>query len=165
MEKREARRAELEAIRDRLPRLEDEPALVGVGNEMRGDDGFGVLAARELEGVLGIPVYVAGPVPENYLGKIARTGARSLLVLDAVDFGGAAGELRLLAPGELTYSHFSSHLPPLQLMELFLSEGGVSMQVLAVQPATVAFMAPLTEAVRGALEETVAFLRGLYGGG
>lgn len=155
-------RTHLGTIRDALPTLEDSPAIVGVGNEMRGDDAVGVLVARRLQGKIRVPVYDVGPVPENFLGKIARSGAKSLVVVDAVDFGGRVGDVRLLEPQEITYSHFSSHLPPLQLMELFLGEGGVRMQVLAVQPGTVAMMAELSPEVRMIAEAIVRLLLNRY---
>ena len=153
----------LDSIRNALPRFENAPAIVGVGNEMRGDDAFGVLVARGLQGKVQVPLYDTGPVPENYLGKIARSGSKSLVVVDAVDFGGDVGEVRLMEPQEITYSHFSSHLPPLQLMELFVGEGGITMQVVAAQPGTVELMAELSPGMRSVIGAVVEMFEGLYG--
>ena len=64
---------------------------------------------------------------------------------------------------EITYSHFSSHLPPLQLMELFVGEGGITMQVVAAQPGTIELMAELSSDMRFAVGAVVEMFEGLYG--
>jgi hydrogenase maturation protease len=51
----------------------------------------------------------AGTVPENYIGPIIAKRPEVLVVVDAMDFGGAAGEVRIFKPGELSSAAISTH--------------------------------------------------------
>ena len=46
--------------------------LLGIGNILKGDDGFGPALVHELEGKVPITCIDAGPAPENYAGKIIK---------------------------------------------------------------------------------------------
>ena len=94
--------------------------LLGVGNRLRGDDGVGSLVAEQLEGQTAALSIDAGEVPENYLEKVARSRPNTILILDAVDFGGAPGDLRVLEPEMVGSSRISTHGPSLQMTASFL---------------------------------------------
>src|SRR5262245_64122763 len=74
--------------------------IAGVGNVLRGDDGFGVEALRRLE--------EAGPHPgvtffESGIGGVALVqqlldGYDALIILDALDRGAAPGTVLVLQP-------------------------------------------------------------------
>lgn len=74
--------------------------IVGFGNPLRGDDGVGLAALRLLE---------AGPVPDGVrcadvgIGGVAlvhelQAGWDRLVIIDAVQRGGAAGTVYVLSP-------------------------------------------------------------------
>lgn len=75
--------------------------VIGVGNELRGDDGFGVAVARRLRG---------RPLPEGVVVRELGTRAFDLalalleadvaIVVDAVERGGPPGTLRSLLDGQ-----------------------------------------------------------------
>lgn len=77
--------------------------IAGVGNLLRGDDGFGVILAQRL---MADPPQIAGAVTtiiETGIGGIhlvqeLLTGYDALVVLDAVERGGAPGTLYVLEP-------------------------------------------------------------------
>jgi len=96
--------------------------IVGVGNPMRGDDGFGPALAERLK-TQGINATVVNAeiTPENYLGYIASLQPALVLVADAVDFGGRPGELRLIEPRDIVHTGASTHAASLALIEKFLS--------------------------------------------
>lgn len=131
------------------------PAVVlGVGNEMRGDDAFGILAARELRSKE-IPdwleVIEAGTVPENASGMVARKNPAVVLALDAADFGGEPGELRLLEPEELAWGLPGTHTPSLSLLAEYLKKRcGSRFLVLAAQPARTEFNSAPSREIRDA---------------
>ena len=89
--------------------------LLGVGNRWRGDDGAGSRLAAALRAVVGTAAVDAGAVPENYLEKLVQKNPDTILIADAVDFGGAAGEFRLLAPDRISPAGLSSHALSLQM--------------------------------------------------
>ena len=100
---------------DAPPLSASEPARVliaGVGNLLRGDDGFGVEVARRL---IARPPRIAGAavtVIETGIGGIhlvqeLLAGYDALVVLDAVERGAAPGTLFLLEPERVEPSAWS----------------------------------------------------------
>ncbi|MFP4057034.1 MAG: hydrogenase maturation protease [Candidatus Brocadiia bacterium] len=137
-------------------------ALVGVGNPLRGDDGFGpaVLAAAPAHPAI-LP-FEAGMAPENWLGPIARAGPATVLVLDATDLGEPPGTLRLLRPGELESVGVSTHGLPLGFfLQMVAERCSAPVLLLAVQPQNVAFDAPLSEPMRQAIHRAAAAIAAL----
>jgi hydrogenase maturation protease len=80
-----------------------EALVLGIGNVLWADEGFGVRAVEALHARYSFPDAVAvvdGGTQGFYLfGAIAA--ARRVLVLDAIDFGLAPGTLRVLRNGEV----------------------------------------------------------------
>ncbi len=143
--------------------------LLGVGNRYRRDDGAGSLVAEQLEGRTGALSIDAGEVPENHLEKVARSRPDTILIVDAVDFGGAPGELRVLEPGALASSGPSTHGLSLQMTADFLrTRTQARLAVLAIQPAEIALgtelSAEVSHAVRTLKEILLAALQDHTGG-
>ena len=134
--------------------------ILGVGNRHRRDDGIGSLIAERLAGRLPAQVINAGAVPENYLEKVARLCPDTVLVVDAVDFGGDPGEWRVLDPGALALDGLSSHALSLRMAAEYLSaRTQAHVALLAVQPADVGAGTELSDKVSQTmdfLEETLA---------
>ena len=134
------------------PLLERRWLLVGVGNELRGDDGFGPLLARVLK-ACALPALDGGPSPENVTGPILREAPEVLLLADAADFGGAPGELRLVDPADLETGSGSTHDPGFDLLLDYLGQNReMRVALIAVQPATLEFGAEMTPEVRAAVD-------------
>ena len=136
--------------------------VLGVGNAMRGDDGFGPAVAARLAGAVAAPVLDGGSAPENLAGVLRRAAPEVLLVLDAADFGGAPGELRLLAANELAAGGPSTHAASLAMLFDYLRAGcGAAGRVLAVQAGSVAMNEGLSAPVAQAAARAVDLLRNL----
>jgi len=143
-----------------LPLLARRWLLVGIGNELRGDDGFGPALAARVRAAGG-PALDAGTAPENLTGPIRRARPEVLLLADAADLGAAPGTVRLLPPAALAEGGTGTHDPGLGMLVQFLqAELGCEVVVLAVQPATVAFGAQRSPAVRAAEQRLAALLAG-----
>jgi len=120
--------------------------VLGVGNRFRRDDGVGSLLAEQLEGQTNVHVIDAGAVPENYLEMVARSRPDTILILDAVDFGGAPGDLRILEPELVGPSGVSTHALSLQITADFLrARTQAHLVVLAIQPADIGLGTELSE--------------------
>lgn len=127
--------------------------VLGIGNRHRRDDGVGSLAAERLGSQTRAVVFDAGAVPENFLEKAARFGPDTILLIDAVDFGGAPGELRVMAPEQIASAGVSTHAVSLRMAAQFLeARTGARIAVLAVQPAEVGAGTGLSAEVESALE-------------
>ena len=110
--------------------------VLGIGNRHRRDDGAGSLIAEALESCPGLNTVNAGWVPENHFGTVARLDPDSILMIDAADFGGQPGQVRLLDPDAVTCSGLSTHTASLQMLAGYLrARTKARVALLAVQPA------------------------------
>jgi len=77
--------------------------VLGIGNTLWGDDGFGVAAAQRLAAHPDLPDTVSvvdGGTQGLYLLPLVQE-ARDLLVLDSVDFGAPPGTLKVLRDDDI----------------------------------------------------------------
>jgi len=128
---------------------------LGIGSLMRRDDAAGSILAARLCGKIDFKVFDAGTTPENYLGKIIRENPDNVIVIDAVDFGGSAGEYRVLEGTDAkTANLFSTHNTSISMVIGYLQENlRADIIILAIQPQSVAFGEALSPEVSGALSE------------
>jgi hydrogenase 3 maturation protease len=139
-------------------RLRGRVAVVGVGNDLRGDDGAGPALARSLAERVGIGegwlVLDCGEVPENYLGPILAAEPETILLCDAADFGGRAGEVRVLELGGEGAPPLSTHNASLRLLgSVLTAESGAEVALVGIQPAWTSWGAPLSEAVAASVTQ------------
>lgn len=135
--------------------------LMGVGNVLRGDDGFGPEIVGLLQGTPGLVCIDAGTTPENQIGATARHSPDLVLIADAVHLGLEAGSCALLDRNEIVrFSGLGTHdASPALFMERLEEATGAEVSMLAVQPSKLDFGSPLSDPVRSAMEELAAFLR------
>ncbi|MEM3402440.1 MAG: hydrogenase maturation peptidase HycI [Candidatus Hadarchaeales archaeon] len=110
--------------------------VVGVGNELRGDDGVGVAVANILKKKMGdrVTVLLGGMAPENITGKIKRLNPSHLIFIDAADFGGSPGDVIIADPHSITWKSISTHTLPLSMISEYLKkEMGVKVLLLGIQ--------------------------------
>jgi hydrogenase 3 maturation protease len=129
------------------------PLILGIGNPLRGDDGFGPELVFRIRGT-SIHAIDAGTTPENYLGAVVRMKPKLVLVADAADMGASPGELALLGRDEIDQvGGFSTHtMSPALFMRQLEDLCGARILMLAVQPASTAFGQGLSREVEGSLE-------------
>ncbi len=143
--------------------------VLGVGNRQRRDDGAGSMLAAQLAGQTGALSIDAGAVPENYLEKVARSRPDTVLILDAADFDGAPGDVRILDPSLDGASGLSTHALSLGMTAEYLkARTEARLALLAIQPADVGwgtgFSEPVSRAVERLRETLSAALRTPAGG-
>ncbi len=109
-----------EIITELLSALDSGAILLGVGNDISGDDAFGPSLARRLKAFLGERAIDGGLAPENWTGPIAALNPKTLIIADAVDFGGKVGEIRILDPDELESGLPATHGPGFSTLLYFL---------------------------------------------
>jgi len=144
-----------------LPDFCRKPTLIlGVGNILFGDDGFGCAVVDCIERIARVPPHVCildvGTGVRSLLFTLVLSPVRPrrLLVLDAIDANRPAGELFEIDPSEIPpvkLDDFSMHQIPTSNMLLELKDRcGIDVRVLACQTG------PLPEEVRPGLSEPVA---------
>jgi len=129
--------------------------VVGVGNVMKGDDGAGpalvaLLAARGAA----FPIVDASEVPENYGGWVVKQGLECAVFVDAVDFGGAPGEWRIIPFEDLMHSASSTHRLSLHFLIRYLTEEWKGEALLiGVQPKSMKLGEELSSEVGAGIRE------------
>ncbi|MCX8156815.1 MAG: hydrogenase maturation protease [Verrucomicrobiae bacterium] len=126
-------RSALEAV------LRGHTAVVGVGNPDHGDDGAGVRLAEKLLAAGCANVFVAGTTPEQTAPSLARLGFERMLFLDAVEFGGAPGDVVLLGAREIQsrFPQVSTHKLSLGMLARMLEvDRGTQIWLLGMQPGS-----------------------------
>jgi len=136
--------------------------LLGIGQVGQGDDAFGPLLAEAVGTRGDITSITCAELPENYTEEITRLSPEVVLLLDAVDFNGQAGELVLLKEEDYGSDYFSAHHASLQPFMRYLAlVTGADVRLLGVQPASLAPETGLSRQVK----ETFTALQSLLGQG
>ena len=133
--------------------------VVGVGNELKGDDGAGPALVALLAGRARFPFVDASEVPENYGGWVAKQRLDVVLFVDAVEFGGAPGEWRLIGIEELMHSASSTHRLSLHFLIRYLKEQWKGEALLVgIQPKSLKLGDALSPEVAAGIEELAGIL-------
>ena len=123
--------------------------VVGVGDLGRGDDGVGPMIVQLLHEAGFQEAVDSGVSPELDTWKIRELAPRTVLFVDAVDFGGSPGQAAMLKPADLRPEGFDTHRAPLRLtMEYLEREIGCACFLLAIQPTDVRPGSPMSDEVR-----------------
>ena len=131
-------------------RVRGKTVIVGIGNPLRGDDGFGPALIARLHGKVNAICIDAGNAPENYLGRIVREAPDTIVLLDVAHLGLDPGQYRLLPPEEILQHGLTTHdLSSRMLIEFLQTETSATIMMIAVQPQQLglgeALSAPVTE--------------------
>lgn len=121
--------------------LQGKVVIVGIGNTLRRDDGIGSILASRIKAKVSWIVYDAQESPENYLGKIAKDGPDTVVIIDAVEFGAKPGEFAILeAPEIKTTNLFSTHNASIHLLINYLQTNlKADIIILVIQPKDIKF--------------------------
>ena len=136
--------------------------MVGIGNRLKGDDAAGPELIDRISGRSRFHCLDTGVAPENYLEKIVQIKPDTILLVDAMDFGGEAGSCRLFSAAQITGGGLSSHALSLRMTCDYLQQRiSAHIFILGIQPAQVNMNSPLSAAVRAAVEKLAAELGAL----
>ena len=132
--------------------------LLGVGNELNGDDAVGCFIADNFIARDWLCVN-AGTVPGNFVGTIKKEKPSVLVIVDAAELGLKPGEFRKLRREQANSAFYSTHSLPLS--EIILQvEGFVEKVVLiGVQPLRLQQFSGLSNEVREAAEKIMSILK------
>ena len=136
--------------------------LVGIGNLLRGDDGLGPKIIAALEGKVKADLLDVGEVPESYTGKILAAHADTIVLIDAVDFGAAPGDLAILEPEDFAARTVSTHRMSLGLFSRYIQENShADLFALGIQPAKIGLGESMSPAVARSVQGLAELLKGM----
>ena len=139
--------------------LKGKVCVIGIGNRMKGDDAAGPELIDRLAGRSRFHCLDTGVAPENYLEKIVQIKPDTILLVDAMDFGGEAGSCKLFSADQITGGGLSSHALSLRMTCDYLQQRiSAHIFILGIQPSQVNMNRPLSAAVSAAVEKLAAEL-------
>jgi hydrogenase 3 maturation protease len=108
--------------------------ILAVGNELRGDD---AIALEIAEGVGAIKAY---EIPENFISE-----GDSVILIDAVDFGGNPGQVKQIKEDEiLEQLSISTHNPSISIIRKLTKE----LFVIGIQPYSLNYEKGISEVLK-----------------
>lgn len=147
-----------------LSSLDKTSLIIGVGNVLRGDDGFGPELVKNLSGRTEANLLDGGETPEDLLDQIVQLAPARLVIADAVALGGMPGDAALLESDQLGKRiSVSTHNLSLLMFIKYLKEKlpELDIRILGVQPRSIDFGKGLSAEVR----KTIDNLTGIIAGG
>lgn len=136
--------------------------ICGIGNDVRGDDAFGVLVAERLKKLVENPevlILNCGEMPESYVGKISAFKPDLVVFVDAVHFGGEVGEFIIADPLKTLGEAVSTHGLPLRIVASYLKEQtGSEIVLIGCQPGSTGLFEEPSELIRERAEKLVELL-------
>ncbi|MFH1368160.1 MAG: hydrogenase 3 maturation endopeptidase HyCI [Elusimicrobiota bacterium] len=134
--------------------------IVGIGNIMKGDDAVGpVLAENIIVNNKKTSAINCGEIPENYLRRITSSGAKTVVLADAVDMGSKPGTYKIFGYEELDQAGVSTHGISLALIaDTIKQECGADVVLLGIQPKSIKLGESMSPEVEKAVSDLVSMI-------
>ncbi len=139
--------------------------ILGMGNELRGDDGIGPMVIKSLKKEIRDPdveIIDCGVVPENFLSKIESFKPGKVIIIDAIDANKKPGTVHIIKELSNNQLALSTHRVPLSIMVEYLKKNAkVEVVLIGVQVKNTEFGSEMSNEVRAAVKEIVNKTRDL----
>jgi hydrogenase 3 maturation protease len=142
--------------------------VLGIGNEMKGDDAAGPLCAGEIARRLrslkirDVKIINAYDVPENYTGEIRKFQPSHVLLIDSASSPRRPGSVFIVDKAKIVDEDVSTHRIPLLAFISYVEQTmGASVALLGIRPKSMDFGAPLSPAVKNAVGLSARRIAGL----
>ena len=134
--------------------INEKTIIVGIGNPLRGDDGFGPALVQRLQGKVNLACVDAGNTPENHLGRIIKEEPELVLLVDVADLGLDPGQYRVLHPAEILKRGLTTHdMSSRMMIEFLQDQTQANIVMLAVQPENISLGESMSECLNKTLDE------------
>ena len=139
--------------------------VITVGNRFREDDGIGPYIGERLtpSEKSGIKVVNVEDKPENIPGEVEKEKPVVIIIIDAADFGGDPGEMRLIPTELLPEKTFSTHSFPLKFVVKYIEEefNTMDVKIIGIQPARTGYGEDISEVVKQSAELLIEYINSL----
>jgi hydrogenase 3 maturation protease len=135
-------------------------AVLGIGNDLRTDDGLGLFVIDNLKiDDPRIMIENVGSVPEGFAKNLASFGAERVIMVDAADMLKPPGHIELITKDRIGGIAISTHRMPLSFLMMYLEQetGGKTLLV-GIQPKSIQFGEGLTPEIQEVVDKTIASL-------
>jgi len=137
--------------------------VIVIGNSFRSDDGVGPYIARKIKKCKKNIIFLnAENKPESVIDKAVQTKPGKVIIIDAANFGGRAGEIRLIEKNDIPDTSLSTHSFPLNIIARIIEEDtGTDISFLGIQPKSVQLAEGLAEPVKRAAEKIISCIKSM----
>jgi hydrogenase 3 maturation protease len=137
-------------------------AIVGVGSELRCDDGVGIYIANKLKERTKDPrieVFIGGTTPENVTGPLKKLKPSHVVIIDAAKAGKPPGTVSLIDPKHIEGVNFSTHTFSLGILADYIGKTiGAKVIIIGIEPKDIAFDGKMSREVIKAADEILSML-------
>ncbi|MHA2359495.1 MAG: hydrogenase maturation peptidase HycI [Candidatus Thorarchaeota archaeon] len=135
-------------------------AVLGIGNDMRTDDGLGLFIIENLKiEDPRIMIENVGSVPEGFAKNLASFGAERVIMVDAADMLKSPGHIELITKDRIGGIAISTHRMPLSFLMMYLEqETGGKTLLIGIQPKSIQFGEGLTPEIQEVVDKTITSL-------
>jgi len=135
-------------------------AILGIGNDLRGDDSVGLFIVRRLATSLqedqSLLMLEAGSTPENYSHLLRRFSPNLVILIDAAEMDKTPGSIEWIPWQGTIGLSASTHSLPLNLIAQYLTkELDCEVVLLGIQPLNLNFDVDLNPTIRASAEDAV----------
>lgn len=139
--------------------LTDRSVIVGVGNDIKGDDAVGPMIAAALSSRF--TTFDGATVPEAYIPAIREQAPDIVVFIDAARMGGAPGSVGIFTRSEVGGTLFSTHSMPLSTMARYLEqEVGCTVYIVGIEPKSFGFGEPISQEVGQSAQSIITIFGG-----
>ncbi len=131
--------------------------LMGVGNDIRGDDAVGESVVRNFESE-GWETVDCGSVPENHITMIEEDEYDLVLIVDAAKMELEPGEIRRVPRDHLGVFTMSTHAMPLSTVMDFLDKKVEEVYLIGIQPKDMRLKEGMTTEIEKARDQMLDLL-------
>lgn len=137
--------------------------ILGIGNDIRGDDGLGQYIVNKLDKKINndnIEIINAKTVPENFTGKIRSIDPSHVLIVDAVIMDEKPGTIRLVKKEEVSSVSISTHSMSLSYLVKYLElKKPYNILFIGIQPENMNLgEISLTESCKDSSDDVISIL-------
>lgn len=142
--------------------LKTRVAVLGVGSDLRGDDGVGPYLSQKLS-LLNNDSFLSingNLVPENFTQDLRKFQPKNVIIIDAAFMEKIAGEIEIITINGVTGVSFSSHSMPLSVLGKYLSkEIGSNVFILGIQAERIDFGSDISKKVKEAADNIYEIIK------
>ena len=140
--------------------------ILGVGNELKSDDGVGPFIIKNLiaENIESDKLLFinAETVPENFTGKIRKENPSHVIIVDACLMGCKPGDIRIVDKDDFTNIGISTHSMSLSYFVRYLEKNtDFKIIFVGIEPETMDWGENPTENVEKTAHEFIKILKGI----
>ena len=140
--------------------------VLGVGNELKSDDGVGPFIIKKFEAEnienKNLLFIDAGTVPENFTGKIRKENPTHLIIVDACLMDSNPGDMKIVDKDEFANIGLSTHSMSLSFFVRYLEKDTeIRIIFVGIEPETMDWGVTPTPDVEKSANEFIKTLKGI----